>query len=86
MDMQHAGLDTGGVTAANDRLGTTYGGDDLLAAPRYYRIMTANQNRPPFTETEQSDYVECSHCKNPFPIAQGNGSDDFPLCDVCNDD
>lgn len=51
--------------------------------------MSTNQNRPPFMENQQSerdDYVECSHCKNPYPVAEGNGSDEFPLCGICDDD
>lgn len=28
----------------------------------------------------------CGHCGNPFPISAGVITDDFAICDVCNDD
>jgi len=48
--------------------------------------MSTNPTQPPFADDEQPDYVDCAHCKNPFPFAEGNGSIEFPLCSVCNDD
>lgn len=38
-----------------------------------------------------SDHIEvasnvCGHCGNPFSASAGVVTDDFSICDVCNDD